>query len=161
MYDLDTRPIIDLLKSEFCYKRLKKPLWTVFGLLTNAVSLAACGIVSVFVIFVSESILDTVLNAFAIFILIKLDDEIVDRIDLDDFKEYMQEEVDALNQLIEEDQEGSGVFDTSTSYRERNRLIWFRKVWKFAFIVVRLVSLCIVAAVPYVAICKVGVDENK
>ena len=83
------KPTYRLLKKNLSFAVMRRPVWSAIGVITNAVALAMCGVVSVIVIYSSETPIDTVLNSVALYFIVDIDDLLVDKYDFNRLKSAM------------------------------------------------------------------------
>ena len=116
------------------------PLWFGLGAVINAISLIWSGLVSVIVVFYSETALDVILNSLALFFIFDIDDQLVDKYDYERNKNTFE----TLLKDVKADLSLTAV----RPYRS------FKRTVPAVDRLVTLMKLFVLVSVPFMAVCK-------
>ncbi len=135
------KPTYRLLKKNLSFAVMVRPVWSAIGVITNAVALMACGLVSIIVIYSSETPIDTVLNSLALYFIVDIDDLLVDKYDYDRLKS-------AMTRILEASRADR---DMQIATELPNKFRWLLMSVSKLLIVVKLVVLL---SPVYIVTCK-------
>lgn len=136
---LEKPTTILMIKEARVFSFMRSPNWCVAGMALNIFSLSVCGIVSVIVIYRSDSPLDIVLNSLALFFVLDIDDLLVDKTDFT-LGKYL------MGRVKEQCKDHEDVYP-SIPYK-------FRWVLIANEVLLAITQLCVLIAPVYIGICK-------
>ena len=144
-YAWDAKPTQDLLLQGKIFSFLEEPQWCGIGQLANGLALCWSGLVSIAVIYYSETPLDIVLNSLALFFLIEIDDQLLDKYDYERNLETFKQKLDVVS---------TGGANDDTENVSLISYPHFARPLTFVTSCISTVKLLVLASTIFIAVCK-------